>query len=94
MSRYRLTPRAAQELVEILDYVSERNPVAATALLERIESTFILVSEMPQIGRRSVRAGLREFPVKRAPYLVIYEPFDGYVAILSVFHTSRDPLKK
>ena len=86
----RLTSRAYRDLENILSYIHERNPRAAMTLAERVEATLDLICEMPLIGRQSVRSGTREFPVARAPLLIVYRIISDHIEVLTVFHTSRD----
>jgi len=36
----------------------------------------------------------RELPLKRFPYVIIYENFQDLIIVYSVFNTSQDPTKK
>ncbi len=92
--RRRLTARAYRDLDNILTYIEERNPQAAVTIAERIEQTLDLIGEMPLVGRKSARPGTREFPVSRTPLLVIYKVTGDTIEVLTIFHTSRDPLDK
>lgn len=90
----RLTSRAYRDLENVLSYIHERNPRAATTVAERVEATLDLICEMPLIGRQSARPGTREFPVARAPLLIVYRIASDQIEVLTIFHTSRDPSEK
>jgi len=70
--KLRLTPRAAQDLVEIADYVRARDPVAATrvrdVLLHALESLVLF----PEVGRMQTVEGVRKLVTPRFPYLIYY----------------------
>lgn len=87
----RVTTRANRDLVDIAEYIRAENPVAALRVLERIQRAFSLLESAPYIGRPSERSGLREFPVRDLPFLVIYRIVPDAVEVLTIFHTSRDP---
>lgn len=92
--RLRVTARANRDLQNIADYIRGENPYAAARVLERIERTFSILLDAPFIGRPSQREGVREFPVRDLPFLVIYRVTSDAVDVLTVFHTSRDPRRK
>jgi plasmid stabilization system protein ParE len=40
---YRLRPRAERDLIDIGDYIAERDPAAALRIIERMAATFDLL---------------------------------------------------
>jgi toxin ParE1/3/4 len=89
--RLRLIPRAAQDLVDIADYLRAQNPDASlrvrTAILEALAS----VISFPQLGRRQTVEGVRKLVVRRYPYLIYYtvdEPAEQ-VVVVAIRHASR-----
>jgi toxin ParE1/3/4 len=63
--KLRFTPRAAQDLAEIADYIRARSPVAAgqvrTAILHSLQN---LVS-FPRVGRAQTVEGARKLVVRK-----------------------------
>lgn len=87
-------PEAITEKDEILDYLAERNILAALALDEHIERQVGQLVEFPELGRKGRIADSFELVVSRTPYLVAYRINGDQVQILHVFHERRDwPLK-
>jgi plasmid stabilization system protein ParE len=46
------SPRARLDMIEILDFIGERNPQAAVRLIDRLEDTCLSLPKMPAIGTR------------------------------------------
>lgn len=90
MSRYRITPRAHQDLREISSHISQHNPSAARRLLERLTETYRRLAAMPGMGREreELGTGLRSFSVP--PYLIFYRESANGIEIVRVFHGARD----
>jgi toxin ParE1/3/4 len=65
----RFTPRAAQEIAEIADYIMEHSPQAAlrvrAAILESLQNLILF----PHVGRQKAE-GMRKLVTRRYPYLV------------------------
>ena len=80
---------ASIDLLEILDFIAERNEQAAFDLHERIERALEHLSEHPYLYKPSLRrAGAREL-VAHPNYIVFYEVTDK-VEILAVVHARRE----
>jgi toxin ParE1/3/4 len=81
---------AAQDLDDILDWISPDNPAAAVALVRRIRKRFdgLLSPELAQTGRQD--QGTRE--LIEYPYVIVYEVDEkaDEVIILAVLHGARD----
>jgi len=86
----RLTPRAAADLEAIGDYVAERNPRAALALMEDFTGRWRQLEHFPYSGplRDDIAPGLRV--VVMGNYLAFYRVEGRTVTILRVVHGSRD----
>jgi len=70
--KVRFTATAVDEIQKIHDYIAEHNPMAAKAVLWRIEELVARISRFPNIARAVDPTGLRVFPVVPFPYLVFY----------------------
>jgi plasmid stabilization system protein ParE len=88
--RYQLEARA--DIQRIYNYVAERNPHAASRVVERIRAAINLLSEFPHIGHVGRDPETREWVVKGLPYVIVHElrPAEGEIVILAVFHGAQD----
>lgn len=87
--RVRFTDTALSELEDILRFLSERNPRAATVLAKRVREMATLLAEYPLSGREADEPGVRIASVVRYPFLVFYTVATDEVVILNVRHTAR-----
>ncbi len=80
---------ASADLLQILNFIAERNEQAAFDLQDRIERALEHLSEHPYLYKPSQRrAGTREL-VAHPNYIVFYEVTDK-VEILAVVHARRE----
>jgi addiction module RelE/StbE family toxin len=90
--RVRFTATAFAELIEIRDYISKDNPVAAKAVVLRIEQVIARIAQFPHIAREIDESSVRVFPVGSFPYLVFYTVDQGGVIVRNVRHGKRKRL--
>jgi len=89
-------PRAEQDLLDIFEYIGERNLGAAERFLDTVESALILLSQLPLMGKSwkssSPRlANIRFWPVpKFKNYLIFYRPIKNGIEVLHVLYGRRD----
>jgi toxin ParE1/3/4 len=91
--RLRFSNEARAHIAQIHAYIAERNPRAATAVVERIQAATELLRDFPHIGREGRQPGTREWVVRQLPYIVVYElgiPGPDDLTILGFFHGARD----
>ena len=63
-------------------------------LLDELKMNYDIIATYPK-GFREISAGIRQCPLKRFPYVVLYHIVDGtQLLVLAVYHTSRDPQTK
>jgi toxin ParE1/3/4 len=89
--KLRFTPRATADLIEITDYLYERNPAAARRVRAAIYKSLQNLLLFPRLGRRQRTDGVRKLvthPYRYLVYYVIDEPGDDIV-ILSINHPAR-----
>jgi toxin ParE1/3/4 len=79
-------PDALAALIDIFDYIDERNPQAAVALLEDIEATSAL-PEHPYLYRFGRVPTTREIVV-HPNYIVVYRVKDK-IEVVNVLHSRR-----
>ncbi len=84
------SPEAAEDLLEIWQYIADDNEAAADKLLNEIDAASKMLARNPKTGRErpELAPRLRSFPVGR--YILIYRPIDEGVELVRVLHGSRD----
>jgi plasmid stabilization system protein ParE len=83
--------RAMRQLDEIYDYIRERNPSAAVAVLARIQASIRELGEFPFMAHKTDRAGILKHAVVDYPYLIFIrvDLARRIVAVVSVRHAAR-----
>lgn len=79
---------ARDDLLAIIDYISDDNPAAAQALKDEIETKVSRLPDHPKLYRAGRVAGTREMVV-RGNYLVIYTEDPKGISILRVLHGAQ-----
>jgi toxin ParE1/3/4 len=89
----RFTPRARDDLREILEYIAKENPTAAERVARAIFDTTALIAARPHLGIRNAKAPeLRSRLVIRYPYRIHYFVENADVWIVHIRHSARRPL--
>jgi toxin ParE1/3/4 len=88
----RFTSRATQDLVDIADYIRERNPAAALRVRAAILDSLRNLVLFPEIGRRQTVEGVRKLVTRKYPYLVYYtvDQTAAEIVILTIRHPARE----
>lgn len=79
---------AREDLLSIVDYISDDNPDAAQRLKDEIEAKSAKLPEHPRLYRAGRVKGTREMVV-RSNYVVVYMEDARAVTILRVLHTAQ-----
>ncbi len=85
---------ALNNLDEIANFIAQENPLAASQVVEAIETQVNLLATQPALGRSGRVLGTRELVISNTHYLVPYRIKNNQVEVLRVFHTSRRPPNK
>ena len=81
--------QAIDDLVEIVGYIADDNPVAAQELKDEIEDKVAKLPDHPKLYKPSPRVkGMREL-VARSNYIVLYRETPELVEVVNVFHARR-----
>jgi toxin ParE1/3/4 len=88
--RLRWLRTALRNLDDEATFISQDDPAAAIRVVHRVMQAVALLQEQPGIGRPGRVPGTRELLVPRTRYLVPYRVRGQTIAILRVFHMSRD----
>jgi toxin ParE1/3/4 len=90
--KIRFTKRATENLVEIADYLRERNPAAARRVRGAILESLKILASFPYAGRVQSTERVRKMVTRKYSYLVYYtvdEAADDLI-VLSIKHPSRE----
>ena len=88
MQIIRWTEEASTDLVEIIDYIEQRNPSAAQSLLAAIVQSAENLPLMPYLFRPGRVAGTRELVV-HPNYIVVYQVGIDTIDILRILHSRQ-----
>ena len=84
----RWSDEATTDLVEIIDYIDQRNALAAQGLLAAVIQSAENLPQMPYLFRPSRVAGTREHVV-HPNYIVVYQVGNDVIDILRVLHSRQ-----
>jgi len=91
VARYRLTPRAEQDLRDIWHSIAVDNEIAADALLTRILDRLELAAGQPRMGAARPELSATARILVEGRYVIIYEPVLYGVLAVAIVHGMRDP---
>jgi plasmid stabilization system protein ParE len=91
MSRFKLTPRARQDLDEIEDYIAQDSPNTARRIVLELRAAMRRLAEYPNLGHRrsDVEDPRYRFWVVYS-YLIVYIPGTDPLQIIRVVSGYRD----
>jgi toxin ParE1/3/4 len=89
--KLRFTPRAAANLIEIIEYIDARNPAGAYRVRKAIYQSLQTLLLFPHVGRRQRTAGVRKYVTRKYGYLIYYmvNQETEEIVILNVKHAAR-----
>ncbi|MGR3592028.1 MAG: type II toxin-antitoxin system RelE/ParE family toxin [Limimaricola soesokkakensis] len=79
---------AVDDLMAIVDYISDDNPHAALALMDEVESKVTQLLEHPKRCPPGRVEGTRELVI-RSNYIVVYAESPSVVTVLRVLHAAQ-----
>ncbi len=91
--KLRYTAQARAHIAAIYQYISDRNPRAATEVVARIRFAAERLKEFPRIGHVGRVPDTYEWVVRGLPYVIVYDISTGNedeIIILGVFHGAQD----
>ncbi len=88
MQAVRWSEEATTDLVDIIDYIEQRNAVAAKSLLTTIVQSAESLPLMPYLFRPGRVAGTREYVV-HPNYIVVYQVGSDAIDILRILHSRQ-----
>jgi len=83
--------RAEADLDAIFEYLDQRNPRAAAAVLKTIRERVSELKEQPLTGPPTRRRGIRCLTITRYPYKVYYSVHGETISIVHIRDSRRAP---
>jgi len=80
---------ARRDIVAIVDYLTDVDRVAATAMIDRIDDAVSLLDGHPALGRPGRVASTRELIIAGTPYIVVYRIVGPDAQVLRVLHAAQ-----
>ena len=82
-------PQALRDFDEIIEYITEDNPIAAIEQGDEIEKQVAGLLNNRNQGRLGRVKGTRELVIVRTPYVVAYRIKNEAIQILRILHGAR-----
>lgn len=89
MKSLRWQTGARGDLAKIIDHFSEKDPLVAETLLDRIQSTANALTKR-DTGRPGRMPSLREKSVARTKYILAYRATEKQIVIFRVIHSAQN----
>lgn len=89
--RLRYTPRAIEELDQILSEISYESPSGAKHIQRRIKTVIELLIPFPHAGQSTDLPSIRKITATPFPYIVFYRAQENEVVIIAVRHGAQNP---
>lgn len=84
--------RAKVEIADAYDWYEEQKTGLGEKFFKAFEKTMDYIKKTPE-GYEEIRYH-RQIPIKKFPFVILYERVDQVIYIDAVFHTSRNPEDK
>ena len=85
---------AESEIDETIEFYESKRKGLGKQFLDYFKGYLKILKTNPELFSIKKSPFYRELPLKKFPFVIIYEIFQNEVIIYSVFHTSRNPTKK
>lgn len=85
MANFYLSRLATKDLVEIREYLGNKNPQASHKIVQQLKKSMLLLTENPYIGHVTDDEDVYEWHVSGTRYSLPYMIIDGNIHILRVF---------
>ena len=85
---------AEYEIEETIEFYESRRKGLGKQFLEYFKGYLKILKTNPELFPIKKPPFYRELPLKKNPFVIIYEVFKDEVVVYSVFHTSRNPTNK
>ena len=88
--RVKLSPEAAEEMIEAANWYDAREPGLGREFLGACDESFQLIKSAP-LRHLHVGRGFHRYLMNRFPFAVFYETQDDLLIVTAVFHGARNP---
>jgi toxin ParE1/3/4 len=88
--KIRYTATALTELDDILSYIANDNPLAASEVAAIIRATIARLAEYPRMAIETDVPGVRISPVLPYRYIIFYNIGGEYLIVRNIRHAARD----
>ncbi|MBP6759017.1 MAG: type II toxin-antitoxin system RelE/ParE family toxin [Flavobacterium sp.] len=85
---------AESEIEEAIEFYEDKRKGLGKQFLLYFKGYLKILKTNPELFSIKKAPFYRELPLKKFPFVIIYEVFQYKVIIYSVFHTSRNPTNK
>ena len=85
---------AESEIEETIEFYESRRKGLGKHFLDYFKGYLKILKTNPELFSIKKSPFFRELPLKKFPFVIVYEIFQNEVIIYSVFNTSRNPTKK
>ena len=85
----RWSESAAEELKSIFEYIGLDSTDAAMRTIQRIHAAIDRLVQMPYLGRKGQKGGIRELVVPGTHYIVMYAIQEETIYLVTILHGTR-----
>lgn len=82
--------RAMSEFLNAVDYYDNQEEGLGARFADHVDAAIQFIDSDP-LRPRCIDDSYRKMPVRKFPYLIIYEMLEDEVKIVAISHTSRRP---
>jgi plasmid stabilization system protein ParE len=83
---------AEEEMADAILWYERKEQHLGTDLREKIEAAISKIQQNPDAHQVVEGSGIKRLLTERFPYSIIYAVEEDHTFIVSVFHTSRNPI--
>ena len=85
-----ITVRAQRDLAKLWHDIAQDDPAAADRMIALIHDRSDFLADFPSAGRARPELGAGLHSLVIDPYLIVYRPIRGGIAVVRVPHTAQD----
>lgn len=93
-SKLIIEPEAQIEIEEAFEWYESKQLGLGAEFLNYLDGYFQTLKNQKALFEIKRKPVFRELPLKRFPYIIIYEVIHNQIIVYSVFQTFQDPVKK
>jgi hypothetical protein len=84
---------AQDEIIDAFNYYELQQKGLGDTFLKALDSAFKNIAKAPN-GYQLINQFHRQYPMKKFPFVILYETDQESLFVDAVFHTGKNPLKK